>query len=159
MAAGPEGVAHEVQHDGFTISDDPARIDARAAHAYLARSYWAEHIPFEMVERSIRHSMPFGVYEPRGAMVGFARVITDRATFAYIGDVYILEGHRGRGLSKALMRCMLSHPELQGLRRWMLMTRDAHGLYRQFGFENPAKPQNVMEIRRAGVYLSLGAPA
>jgi GNAT superfamily N-acetyltransferase len=147
MGAGPDGVAHELVHAGFLISDDPARIDARAAHAYLSRSYWAEGIPFQTVERSIRHSMPFGVYEPGGAMVGFARVITDRATFAYIGDVYILEEHRKRGLSKALMRCILSHPDLQGLRRWMLMTRDAHGLYRQFGFENPAKPQNVMEIR------------
>jgi GNAT superfamily N-acetyltransferase len=143
-------VAHEIVHEGFVISDDPARIDARAAHAYLTRSYWAEGIPFETVERSIRHSMPFGVFEPGGAMIGFARVITDRATFAYIGDVYILEPFRGRGLSKALMRGMLSHPDLQGLRRWMLMTRDAHGLYRQFGFENPAKPQNVMEIRRPG---------
>lgn len=140
-------MAHELAHAGFLISDDPGRIDARAAHAYLTRSYWAEHIPFETVERSIRNSMPFGVYAPTGAMIGFARVITDRATFAYIGDVYILEPHRRRGLSKALMRCMLSHPDLQGLRRWMLMTRDAHGLYRQFGFENPAKPQNVMEVR------------
>lgn len=149
---------HELTHDGYQVSDDPRRIDARAAHAYLSRSYWAEHIPFETVERSIRHSMPFGVYEPGGAMVGFARIITDRATFAYIGDVYILEPHRRQGLSKALMRCMLSHPDLQGLRRWMLMTRDAQGLYRQFGFENPATPQNVMEIRRAGLYRAPAAP-
>jgi N-acetylglutamate synthase-like GNAT family acetyltransferase len=147
-------VAHELQHGAFLISDEAARIDARAAHAYLSRSYWAEHIPFETVERSIRHSMPFGVYEPSGAMIGFARVISDRATFAYIGDVYILEPFRGRGLSKALMRCILSHPDLQGLRRWMLMTRDAHGLYSQFGFKNPAKPQNVMEIRCSNTYAA-----
>lgn len=157
---------HELVHDGFVISDDPGRIDAAAAHAYLSRSYWCPGIPREVVERSIRGSMAFGVYGPGGpdgppgsgsAMVGFARVITDRATFAYIGDVYVLEEFRGRGLSKALMRAIRSHPDLQNLRRWMLLTRDAHGLYEQFGFARTQNPQDVMEVRDREVYRRLAA--
>lgn len=144
----------EAARDGFLISDDPARIDAAAVHAYLSRSYWAERIPLETVKRSIEHSISFGVYDEGRAhtQVGFARVITDRATFAYIGDVYILEGYRGRGLSKFLMERIKAHPELQGLRRWMLVTRDAHGLYRQFGFGPLDHPASVMLIRDPDVY-------
>jgi GNAT superfamily N-acetyltransferase len=98
------------------------------------------------MERAVANSLPFGIYDAHG-QVGFARVITDRATFAYIADVYVLEQHRGRGLSKWLMTCMLAHPELQGFRRWVLATRDAHGLYRQFGFHALERPQNYMELR------------
>jgi GNAT superfamily N-acetyltransferase len=135
----------QAMHDGYTVSDDPAKLDPVAIHAFLTRSYWASHIPLDVVERSLAHSLCFGLYDPAGAQVGCARVVTDRATFAYLCDVYVLEAHRGRGLSKFLMRCVLAHPDLQGLRRFMLATADAHGLYRQFGFETPQRPERVME--------------
>jgi GNAT superfamily N-acetyltransferase len=144
----------EASRGGFLVSDDPGRIDAAAVHAYISRSYWAEGIPLKTVKRSIENSISFGVYdESRGhAQVGFARVITDRATFAYIGDVYVLEEYRGRGLAKFLMERIRAHPDLQGLRRWMLVTRDAHGLYRQFGFGPLDNPSSVMLIRDRDVY-------
>jgi N-acetylglutamate synthase-like GNAT family acetyltransferase len=128
------------RRDGFHISTDPAELDVAALHAYLSRSYWAQGIPREVVERSVRHSLCFGLYEEKEwskRQVGFARVVSDRATFAYLGDVYVLEDYRGRGLSKWLMECIRTHPELQGLRRWSLATRDAHGLYGRFGFTPP----------------------
>jgi GNAT superfamily N-acetyltransferase len=136
---------HELSHEGYLISDDPDRIDVDAVHAYLTRSYWAEGIRRDAVERSLRHSLPIGVYAPTGEQVGLARVVTDYATFAWLCDVYILEEHRGRGLSKAAMRAVVSHPRLQDLRRMRLGTRDAHGLYEQFGFKKMAEPQNQME--------------
>ncbi len=136
----------------YTISDDPARLDLDVIHGFLAgESYWAPGIPRETVARSIRHSLCFGVYHQdlgaggAAAQVGFARVISDRATYAYLADVFILSAHRGRGLSKRLLATILAHPELQGLRRWALATGDAHGLYRQFGFTEVGKPQNRME--------------
>lgn len=150
--AGFSNGAHELVHDGFLISDDPGRIDPVAAQAYLTRSYWCPGIPIEVVRRAIEGSHAFGVYGPGGAMVGFARVITDHATFAYIGDVYILEDYRKRGLSKALMRAIRSHPDLQNLRRWMLLTQDAHGLYEQFGFTRTDSADRVMEWRDRGIY-------
>ncbi|MBB6098769.1 GNAT superfamily N-acetyltransferase [Deinobacterium chartae] len=140
----------------YTISSDPARLDLTVVHGYLSRSYWAQNIPFERVERAAKHSLCFGIYGPEG-QVGFARVISDRATFAYLADVFVLEEARGQGLSKFLMRCVLAHPELQGLRRWMLMTQDAHGLYRQFGFTELAYPERGMEISRPGLYLDRSA--
>jgi GNAT superfamily N-acetyltransferase len=133
------------QDDGIEISTDPARLDLDAIHAYLTRSYWAAGIPRDVVARSIAHSLCFGVYDG-GGQVGFARVVTDRATYAYLADVYILESHRGRGLSLRLMEQVMVHPDLQGLRRWSLLTRDAHGLYRRFGFEPLARPERHMEI-------------
>jgi pyridoxal 5'-phosphate synthase glutaminase subunit Pdx2 len=133
------------------ISTDPARLDLDVIHGYLVQSYWAEGIPRETVARSLRGSLCFGLYHA-GAQVGFARVITDRATFAYLADVFVLPAHRGHGLGKRLMATIQSHPELQGLRRWLLGTRDAHGLYRQFGFETPADPSLWMEIHRRDVY-------
>lgn len=144
----------ETTRDGFLVSDDPARIDAAAVHAYLTRSYWAAGIPLEVVRRSIAHSLCFGVYEVARdhAQVGFARVISDRATFAYLCDVYVLEPYRGRGLSKLLIERAMTHPSLQGLRRWMLITRDAHGLYRQFGFTVAEHPENIMQVRDPEVY-------
>ena len=131
--------------DGYTISDDPDFLDLDVIHDFLAReSYWAQGIPRETVARAIRHSISFGVYHD-GAQVGFARVVSDRATYAYLADVFILTAHRGRGLSKWLVAAILAHPELQNLRRWALATRDAHGLYRQFGFAPARKPENRLE--------------
>jgi len=135
----------------FLISTDPRRIDVVAVHAYLSRSYWAESIPLELVARSIEGSLPFGIYEQE-KQVGFARVISDRATFAYLADVYVLESHQGKGLSKWLMEVIMGHPELQGLRRFLLATRDAHGLYAQYGFTPLARPESLMEILEIGLY-------
>lgn len=152
------------RNGAFVISADPARLDLDVIHAYLVRSYWAAGIPREVVERSIRHSMCFGVYEHAegdrarlgapgaGRQVGFARVISDRATYAYLGDVFILEAYRGRGLSKWLVRTILDHPDLQGLRRFALLTRDAQTLYGRFGFANLDDPTRYMEIRNPDVY-------
>jgi hypothetical protein len=117
------------QCESFTVSDETARLDLDVIHGYLRRSYWAENVPRAVVARAIEGSLNFGVFHD-GAQIGFARVITDRATFAYLADVFVLEPWRGRGASKCLMRCIRGHPELQGLRRWMLATADAHGLYR-----------------------------
>lgn len=146
----------------YTVSDDPALLDLDVVHRYLAtESYWAQHIPRDLVERSVRHSLCFGVYHhnddsvdagERGTQVGFARVISDRATFAWLADVFVLEAHRGRGLSKRLMRAVLDHPDLTNLRRWMLATWDAHELYRQFGFNGPARPDRLMERHTPDLY-------
>ncbi len=130
--------------DGLTISDDPARLDLDVICGYLStESYWATGRPREVIERSIAHSLPFGLYDG-AAQVGFARVVTDRATFAYLADVFVLSSHRGRGLSKRLVAAILAHPELQGLRRWLLVTRDAHGLYARFGFTPLPEPARFM---------------
>jgi GNAT superfamily N-acetyltransferase len=142
-------------NDGYVVSDDRARLDVGAIHAFLTRSYWAPGIPLEIVERSVANSLCFGLYAPDGAQAGFARVITDRATFAYLCDVYVLEEHRGRGLSKLLMRCVHEHPELQNLRRFMLATADEHGLYAQFGFVTPSRPERLMERLDPEVYARL----
>jgi GNAT superfamily N-acetyltransferase len=118
----------------YAISTDKTFLDVGMIHTYLSKeSYWADNIPFETVKRSIENSMCFGVYY-EGKQIGFARLITDKATFAYLADVFILDEHRGKGLSKWLMQTIHDHPGLQGLRRWMLGTRDAHGLYEQFGW-------------------------
>jgi GNAT superfamily N-acetyltransferase len=136
----------------YRVSTDPRRLDLDAIHGFLTeRSYWAEGIPRELVERSVRNSLCFGVYDD-DRQVGFARVVTDRATYAYLADVFVLETYRGRGLSKWLLECVFSHPELQGLRRWQLATRDAHSLYERFGFATPAQPGRLMEICRSDVY-------
>ena len=139
--------------DGYEISTDRARLDLRAIHAYLVRSYWSAEIPLETVERAARNSLCFGVYETASsAQVGFTRVVTDYATFAYLCDVYVLEEHRGRGLSKWMMREVMAHPALAGARRAMLATRDAHGLYEQCGFVVAGKAGNLMEIVRPDIY-------
>lgn len=139
------------QRDEFTITTDPSRLDIDVIHEFLAHSYWASGIPRDVVERSIANALCFGVFAGRG-QVGFARVVTDYATFAYVGDVFVLEPWRGRGLSKWLMRTILEHPRLQGLRRWSLLTRDAHGLYAQVGFTPLADPSRWMEKRDPDVY-------
>jgi len=130
----------------YDISTDKSRLQLPAIHAYLTRSYWSPGIPPDVVARAIANSMCFGIYLG-DAQVGFARVVTDKASFAYLADVYVLEEHRGQGLSKRLVETIQAHPELQGLRRFMLATRDAHGLYAQFGFASPARPENLMEMR------------
>ena len=135
----------------YVVTTDPARVDLAVVHGYLAGSYWAKDIPLEVVRRSIEHSLNFSVHH--GAeQVGFARVITDYATFGYVGDVFVLEPHRRRGLSKWLMELIVTHPDLQGFRRWVLLTRDAHGLYQQFGFTPIAAPDRYMERWTPGAY-------
>jgi GNAT superfamily N-acetyltransferase len=143
----------ERKSEEFVISTDPARLDVGAIHEYLARSYWAAGIPKDVVAKSVEGSLCFGLYEG-GRQIGLARVITDKATFAYLCDVYVLEDYRGRGLGKWLMSAVQSHPDLQGLRRFVLITQDAHGLYEQFGFSQLKEPARYMEIRNAPYSLS-----
>jgi len=141
----------EQRRGEFVVSTDRARLDLDAIHEFLTNCYWAKGIPRAIVARSIENSLCFGAYA-EGKQVGFARVISDYATYAYIGDVFVLESFRGRGLGKWLMECIMQHPRLQGLRRWSLVTRDGHGLYSRFGFEPLKKPQNYMELHRPDVY-------
>lgn len=142
----------ESRRDGFLVSTDSARLDVDVIHGFLTNCYWAKGIPREIVARSIEHSLCFGIYDSQGAQVGFGRVISDFATVAYLGDVFVLESHRGRGLSKWMMECIMRYPALQGLRRWILLTRDAHALYEQFGFTPVKSPERYMELHNAGIY-------
>ena len=142
---------HEHRRDAFTVSTDPERLDAGAIHAFLSTSYWAEGIPRELLERALRNSLCFGLYEGE-RQIGLARVITDGATYAYLCDVYVLPETRGQGLGTWLMESVMAHPDLQGLRRFSLVTRDAHELYRRFGFTALARPEGHMEIARPGLY-------
>ena len=135
----------EWRRDDYVISTDPERLDVDVVHRFLTGSYWAAGIPIDVVRRSIEHSLCFGVYKG-DQQAGFARVITDYATFAYIGDVFVLEEHRGKGLSKWLLSVIREHPDMQGFRRWLLATRDAHTLYSRFGFAPLNKPEAWMEI-------------
>ena len=137
--------------DDFLITTDKEKIDALYVHQFLSCSYWAAGIPLETVQRSIEGSLCFSVVY-LNHQVGFARVITDEATFAYLADVFIDENFRGKGLSKWLMEVIISYPTLQGLRRFMLATRDAHGLYKQFGFEPMKNPDRWMEIHKPNAY-------
>ena len=134
----------EWKRGDYAISCDPKRLDLGVVHGFLRTSYWAQNVSEEVVRRSIEHSLCFGVYD-RESQVGFARVITDRATFAYLADVFIVEQHRGHGLGTWLIETIVSHPELSGLRRWILVTRDAHDLYRKFGFMELQNPERFME--------------
>jgi GNAT superfamily N-acetyltransferase len=136
----------------FVLRTDPVRLDLDVIHAFLTNCYWAKGVPRDVVARSIERSLCFGVYDGDGAQVGFARVISDFGTIAYLGDVFVLESHRGRGLGKWMMECILQHPALQGLRRWILLTRDAHGLYSQFGFTPLKAPERYMELHRPEIY-------
>jgi GNAT superfamily N-acetyltransferase len=135
----------------FAISTDQSRLQIDVIYNFLVTSYWSTNIPRAIVERSIEHSLCFGVYN-RSHQIGFARVVTDCATFGYIADVFILEPYRGNGLSKWLMKTILDYPELQGFRRWMLATRDAHGLYQQFGFQTLADPARFLERTNLNIY-------
>jgi GNAT superfamily N-acetyltransferase len=142
----------EIAENGFVFSDDKNKLDPAAIHQYLnIRSYWAQGIPLETVKRSIENSLCFGIYKDR-VQVGFARWITDKATFAWLADVYVEENYRGLGLSKKMMSIMLFHPDLQGLRRYMLGTLDAHGLYAQFGFKAIENPERLMGIVVSDLY-------
>jgi GNAT superfamily N-acetyltransferase len=135
----------------YTITTDNDRLDVDAIHAFLTTSYWSPGVPKETVERAVANSLCFGLFH--GAhQVGLARVITDKATFAYLSDVYVLEPHRGKGLSKWMLEVIGEHPELQGLRRFMLATSDAHNLYAQYGFTPLANPSRMMEIHKPNVY-------
>jgi GNAT superfamily N-acetyltransferase len=145
----------ERRRDGFLVTTDPVRLDIHFIDGYLVRSYWAEGIPRETVECSIANSLCFGVYDG-DKQVGFARVITDSATFAYLADVFIIESHRGRGLSRFLMECIMTHPRLQNFRRFTPATLDAHGLYAQFGFKNSSNSDRFTEIFRPEVYKKAG---
>lgn len=131
----------------YTVSDDKTKLDLAVIHDYLSReAYWSQNIPIELVQRSIDNSLCFGVYRA-DRQVGFARVVTDLATFGYLADVFILPEHRGKGLSKKLVAFIMAYPALQGLRRIMLVTRDAHGLYERFGFKPIDIPENTMSIK------------
>jgi GNAT superfamily N-acetyltransferase len=153
----------EYRRGEFLISTSRERLSLDVVYGFLTHCYWAKGIPREVVARSIAHSLCFGIYDesPRlakearhgaAAQVGFARVVSDFATVAYVGDVFVLESHRGQGLSKWLMECVMEHPALQNLRRWILLTRDAHGLYSHFGFTPVKAPQLYMEFHRPNVY-------
>ena len=135
----------------YEVSTDAARLDMKAIHAFLSGTYWSLGIPLAIVERAIQNSVCVGAYMA-GRQIGFARMVTDKATFAYLADVYILEEHRGNGLSKRMMESLLQLQELQGLRRMMLATRDAHALYEKFGFKALAAPARFMELQNANVY-------
>jgi len=137
----------------FEISDARDKLDIGVIHGFLTASYWSPGIPREIVERAIANSLSFGLYE-RGAQIGFARVVTDRATFAYLADVFVLPPHRGQGLASWLVGTALTHPALQGLRRLLLVTRDQHKLYAQFGFEPLARPERFMEILKPDIYAT-----
>ena len=141
----------EYSRGEFTVSTDRSRVDLKLVHDFLAGSYWAKDIPRDVFVKSVENSLCFGIYEGPG-QIGFARVITDYATFAYLGDVFIIESHRRRGLANFLMECIVQHPQLQGLRRWTLATRDAHQLYAKFGFKPLGRPDRFMELHNPEVY-------
>lgn len=138
--------------DGYKISEDLSEMDLKAVHGYLSNAYWSKGIPFEKMYEALQNSLCFGILTESGSQIGFARMITDKATFAYLADVFILQDHRGKGLSKWLMEAILSHRDLQGLRRMMLATKDAHGLYKKFGFEALENPEKLMELLNLNVY-------
>lgn len=144
---------HTISRSGCTASDDPARLDFAVIHGFLASCYWSKGIPEATVRKAAAASMTFGVYDDAsGHQLAYARVVTDRATFAYLCDVFVLDSQRGRGLSMLLMDAVVSHPDLQGLRRWLLMTRDAHGLYSKYGFTPLKNPAAAMERHHPGIY-------
>lgn len=135
----------EWKQDNYIISDDDAILDIDAICDFLSQAYWADKRPRDVIERSLQHSLNFGIYD-RKKQIGFARIVTDYSTFAYLCDVFIHEEYRERALGKWLMECILSHHELQGLKRWCLLTKDAHGLYKKFGFTELNDPSRWMEI-------------
>jgi N-acetylglutamate synthase-like GNAT family acetyltransferase len=134
----------EYKRDNFLISDDPAKLNIDAICDFLSRAYWADKRSRDVIEKSIQFSLNFGVYDGN-KQIGFARVVTDRSIFAYLCDVFIHEDYRGHSLGKWMMECVLAHPDLQGMKRWCLLTRDAHGLYKQFGFTELDDPSKWME--------------
>ena len=137
--------------EGYEISTDKSRLQFDVIQGFLSQTYWSPGIPPEIVRRSAENSLCFGIYK-KDTQVGYARIISDYTTFAYLADVFVLESERGKGLSKWLMETIKQHPDLQGLRRWMLITKDAHTLYSQFGFELANNPENIMQIARSNIY-------
>jgi len=135
----------------YAITTDKLRMDLNAIHAFLSQTYWSPGVPLAVVKKAIENSLAFGVFRGQ-EQVGFARVVTDKATFAYLADVYVLEAHRGQGLSKRLLEAIHAHEELQGLRRFLLATKVAHGLYAQFGFKELANPSRMMEKWNPNTY-------
>lgn len=141
-----------IETQDFEISTDKKRLQIEVIQKFLAEdSYWAQDRTLEQTEKAIKNSLCFGIYAGE-KQIGFARVVSDYATFAYIGDVFVLDEFRGQGLSKKLMKTMLDHPDLQNLRRWILATKDAHGLYEQFGFHNLKFPERWMELPAPNAY-------
>jgi GNAT superfamily N-acetyltransferase len=140
----------------YEVSTDRARLDLDVIHGFLAGAYWSQGIPRATVERAVAGSLPFGLYAADGAQAGFARVVTDAATFAYLADVFVLPAHRGAGCGRFLVASVLLHPALQGLRRFLLATRDAHALYARYGFSPLPHPERLMEIGRPDVYRNAG---
>ena len=141
-----------VYKDDYCISTNRAKLDVNAIHNFLStQSYWCQNIPIQTVIKSIDNSLNFGLYY-EDQQIGFARIISDFSTMAYLADVYVLPEHRGKGLSKWMMQVIMSHPELHGLRRWMLLTADAHGLYKQFGWKEIANPDRYMELHNKNIY-------
>jgi len=141
----------EIERDGYIVSTDRRRLDLESIHRFLSTSYWATGLPMEVLTKAIDGSLVFGVY-CGNEQVAFARVVTDRATFAYLCDVYVEEAHRGNGLGRWMMKTIVAHPDLQGLRRFVLITRDAHWLYDRVGFRPLAAPDRYMEIHRPNPY-------
>ncbi|MEI6411780.1 MAG: GNAT family N-acetyltransferase, partial [Bacteroidota bacterium] len=140
--------------DAFQLSTDPAKLDLKVIHNYLSNeSYWAKNIPFETVKSAVENSLNFGLYY-QDRQIGYARIVSDYTSMAYLADVFILEAFRGQGLSKWLMETIMQHPNLQGLRRWILLTRDAHELYKRFGWQPIAIPDRWMEVHNPNVYLT-----
>lgn len=136
----------------YVITTDKAKLNIEFIHHFLStEAYWSKNIPLATVQRAIAHSLNFGVFH-HDSQVGYARIISDFATVCYLGDVFIIPEHRGKGLSKWMMEQVMAHPDLRGLRRWILLTRDAHELYRQFGWESIAHPDRWMEIHDPSVY-------
>lgn len=155
MTGGEARAVFSVRSGDVEVSDARERLDVDMIHGFLAQSYWAAGIPRSTVERALDHSLNFGLYRA-GAQLAFARFVTDRATFAYLADVFVLPAHRGQGLGRRIVEVALTHPALDGLRRMLLATRDAHALYARFGFAPVARPERFMEIHRPDVYRSGG---
>ena len=151
-------MATDVERGGYRLSFAAEDLDAVAAHAFLSGAYWCEGIPLALIERAIANSLCIALHARQEGQVGFARVVTDRTTFAYLCDVYVLEDHRGQGLADWMVQSLLAHPDLQGLRRFMLFTRDAHPLYARHGFKPLAAPDRGMEVVRPGIYLLTARP-
>jgi len=137
---------------GYIISSKQADMDITVIHRFSSKSYWAKNIPINTMQKALDNSLCFGVFTEQGEQIGFARMVTDKATFAYLADVFILEEYRGKGLSKWLIQTIIAHPDLQGIRRMTLATSDAHSLYKQFGFEALSSPQLFMELHQPDVY-------
>ena len=150
-------IVRQAHGASYEIDTDKARLDLAVVHGFLAASHWAKGIPLAVLERAIAQSLSFGLYRD-GSQIGFARVVTDYATFAYLADVFVLPEERGKGLGRWLVESILAHPALQGLRRWLLGTRDAHGLYRKLGFGEPAAPFGFLERLDATVYATAAEP-